>query len=133
VVTSDVRCSKGLASNGPFIYCDVTDKDSLARIVLENGITHIIHLATLLSAIGEKSPQLALRVNTVGIQNVLGIAADNGLGVCAVWSITLALVCLCSAVRNAPMLSNSQAPLHVVHSVNCTVQRCTCRCLHHPQ
>jgi threonine 3-dehydrogenase len=91
VITSDVRSSKGLTHSGPFTYCDVTDKDNLARIVLENGITHVIHLATLLSAIGEKSPQLALRVNTVGIQNVLDLAATNGLSVRIVRCIRLSL------------------------------------------
>jgi hypothetical protein len=30
-------------------YCDVLDKDNMARIILENGITHVIHFATLLS------------------------------------------------------------------------------------
>jgi nucleoside-diphosphate-sugar epimerase len=81
VLASDVRNSKDLAKAGPFIYCDVTDKDGLSRIVLESGVTHIVHLATMLSAIGEKNPQLALRVNTVGIQNVLDVAASNQLKV----------------------------------------------------
>lgn len=33
-------------------YCDVLDKDNMARIILENGITHVIHFATLLSGGG---------------------------------------------------------------------------------
>lgn len=81
MLASDVRSSKDLAKAGPFIYCDVTDKDSLSRIVLESGVTHIVHLASLLSAIGEKNPQLTLRVNSVGIQNVLDVAASNQLKV----------------------------------------------------
>lgn len=32
------------------------DKDSLARIILENGVNHVVHLATLLSG----APVLAL-------------------------------------------------------------------------
>lgn len=49
VIASDVRTSRRLLESGPFSYCDVLDKDNMARIILENGITHVIHLATLLS------------------------------------------------------------------------------------
>lgn len=49
VIASDVRSSRRLLESGPFSYCDVMDKDNMARIILENGITHVLHLATLLS------------------------------------------------------------------------------------
>lgn len=49
VIASDVRSSRRLLESGPFSYCDVMDKDNMARIILENGITHVVHLATLLS------------------------------------------------------------------------------------
>ncbi|CAD7695020.1 unnamed protein product [Ostreobium quekettii] len=83
VIASDVRTSRELLDSGPFVYCDVQDKDNLARIVLENGVSHIVHLATLLSAIGEKNPQLALRVNTTGIQNILELASSHKLKIYA--------------------------------------------------
>eukprot|EP00803_Ostreobium_quekettii_P006554 evm.model.scf_1561.3 EVM.evm.TU.scf_1561.3 scf_1561:19832-23848(-) len=83
VIASDVRTSRELLDGGPFVYCDVQDKDNLARIVLENGVSHIVHLATLLSAIGEKNPQLALRVNTTGIQNILELASSHKLKIFA--------------------------------------------------
>jgi threonine 3-dehydrogenase len=79
VIASDVKTTRAMMEKGPFVYCDVQDKDNLARIILENGVTHVIHLATLLSAVGERNPQLALRVNTSGIQNVLDLAASHGL------------------------------------------------------
>lgn len=83
VIASDVRTSRELLDSGPFVYCDVQDKDNLARIVLENGVSYVVHLATLLSAIGEKNPQLALRVNTAGIQNILELASAHNMKVYA--------------------------------------------------
>lgn len=38
-----------MLDSGPWVYLDVTDKDSMARIAMEHGVTHVVHLATLLS------------------------------------------------------------------------------------
>ena len=43
---------------------DVTDFDSLKNLVDSNNVTTIIHLASLLSAVGERTPQLALKVRS---------------------------------------------------------------------
>jgi len=81
VIASDIKFNKEISRSGPFVYSDVQDSDSMARIVLENGVTHIIHLASLLSAIGERNPQLALKVNMNGIQNALELAKMHNLAV----------------------------------------------------
>ena len=63
VIASDVRsATPAMLDSGPFNYLDVTQYDQLARVVLEHGVDHIVHLAALLSATGERSPQLALQV-----------------------------------------------------------------------
>ena len=85
VVNSDIKMAPSSQprtdNDVQFVYCDVLNYDSLARIVLENGIDTIIHNASLLSAIGEKNPELAIKVNTRGVENVLEIARVNGLRV----------------------------------------------------
>ena len=45
------------------IILDITDVDTLRQLVKRNNVTVIIHLASLLSAVGEMNPQLALKVN----------------------------------------------------------------------
>ncbi|KAF1782765.1 NAD(P)-binding domain [Phytophthora cactorum] len=60
-----------------------TDRDSMARIVTEQGVDTIVHMASLLSAVGEANPSLALSVNTRGIQNVLELAKQYQLRVFA--------------------------------------------------
>ena len=50
MLASDIKTSsREYLESGPFVYADVQDYESLARIVLEHGIDHIIHLASLLS------------------------------------------------------------------------------------
>lgn len=77
VVATDVKSSPALRELGPFAYLDVTDRATLSRLVVEHDINTIVHLASLLSAVGEKNPQLAIRVNAHGSENVLEVAATH--------------------------------------------------------
>jgi len=79
VIASDVKMMPHLARGGPFTYVDATDYDMLARVVLEYDIDIIVHLAALLSAVGEKNPKLAMTVNNKGLENCLELAAMNKL------------------------------------------------------
>lgn len=56
---------------------DVTDKDAYTKKTKENGITYIVHLAGILSALGEQNPDLAIDVNVFGAVNALKIAQQQ--------------------------------------------------------
>ena len=84
VIASDVKsASTDVMQGGPFVYLDVTNPEGLNRTVLEENIDHVVHLASLLSVIGERNPQLAIQVNIQGIQNILECARMNNLRVLA--------------------------------------------------
>jgi nucleoside-diphosphate-sugar epimerase len=71
--------SEILLSTGPFIYLDVGQKDDVEKIIEGYKIDTIYHLATVLSAVGEKNPQLAWDVNIIGLYNILEIAREHNL------------------------------------------------------
>ena len=83
VLATDIKPAPPLLSGGPFAYLDVVDPSSVARLVVEHKATLIVHLASLLSAVGERNPKLAMTVNARGLENVLDIAATNGCRVFA--------------------------------------------------
>jgi len=56
---------------------DVCDFKNYDRLVKENKIDYIIHLASILSAMGEKYPDRATDVNVNGAINGFNIARDN--------------------------------------------------------
>ncbi len=68
-----------LRDSGPWERVDVTDAENLAEVVARHGICTIYHMAALLSAVGEESPQVAWDVNVNGLYNVLELARQRGL------------------------------------------------------
>ena len=66
-------------SAGPYQPLDVQDRDRLDALVREHEVDTVYHLASLLSATGEKKPDLAWAVNVEGLRNVLGVARAHGL------------------------------------------------------
>jgi len=82
VVASDVKKrskSADRASSGPYVYVDVLDEAAMAKIVVDYNIDWVIHNTSLLSAMGEKNPQMAMEVNIQGIQNSLEVARKYNL------------------------------------------------------
>ncbi len=77
VVASDIRSAAGAPAD--IRYLDITDKAQIARLVMEERIDTIFHLAALLSARGEQNPQLAFAVNLGGLLNVLEVARQHGV------------------------------------------------------
>ncbi len=68
--------SKKLFDSGPFEFIDVTKRDTIEEIVKKYDIDTVYHLAGVLSAVGEKNPQLAWNVNVNGLYNILEIARE---------------------------------------------------------
>jgi nucleoside-diphosphate-sugar epimerase len=56
---------------------DVSDSAFIESIGLKHEVSEVWHLAALLSTRGEKSPELALKVNVMGSANLLKLAADS--------------------------------------------------------
>ncbi len=77
VIPSDVRPN----TNDPrFISLDVTDKGAVEKAIDKYRIDTIFHLAAILSANGEKNPELAFKVNVVGLYNIFEVAVSNKIG-----------------------------------------------------
>jgi nucleoside-diphosphate-sugar epimerase len=66
--------------SGPFEHLDVLDKQHLNEIIGSYQVTHIYHLAAMLSAKGEEKPLLAWKLNMDGLLNILEIARERKLG-----------------------------------------------------
>lgn len=64
---------------GPFEFINICDKDALEKVVVKYNIDIIYHMAAILSAIGEKKPQLAFNVNMIGLYNVLEVGLEHKL------------------------------------------------------
>ncbi|MDG1545233.1 MAG: NAD-dependent epimerase/dehydratase family protein [Candidatus Poseidoniia archaeon] len=60
--------------NGKFVKCDIRDMETYEGINKENNVEIVYHLAAILSAAGERNPDLCYDVNYNGLENVLKIA-----------------------------------------------------------
>ncbi|MFX0082797.1 MAG: NAD-dependent epimerase/dehydratase family protein [Candidatus Hodarchaeota archaeon] len=60
-----------IKKTGPVIYLDTLKRERLSEILYEYEINTIFHMASVLSATGEKIPQTAWDININGLINVL--------------------------------------------------------------
>lgn len=80
VIASDLREENPLLKNtGPYVSLDVMNKEMLHVQVIRQNITQIYLLAAILSATGEKNPNLAWSLNMQSLLNVLDIAREEKL------------------------------------------------------
>ncbi len=76
VIASDLR-EKDIADEFlPYEKLDVLDRKNLVNVIKKHRIDVIYHLAAILSATGEKNPQLCWDININGLYNVLEIARE---------------------------------------------------------
>ena len=68
VIPTDVR------ENDDCRVLNVLDLEGIDYLVREENVSEIYHLAALLSATGEKNPELCWDINVVGLENVVEIA-----------------------------------------------------------
>ncbi len=83
VVATDMRDCPALAADGPFEQLDALNTEAVASVVKRYKIDAIFNLVALLSATGEKNPQLAWKINIGALMNALEIARENN---CAVFT-----------------------------------------------
>ncbi|HRF20305.1 MAG TPA: NAD-dependent epimerase/dehydratase family protein, partial [Chitinophagaceae bacterium] len=80
---------------------DVMNKEMLHVQVIRQGITQIYLLAAILSATGEKNPNLAWNLNMQGLLNVLDIAREEKLAK-VYWPSSIAVFGPTSPRQNCP-------------------------------
>jgi len=78
VIATDVKPEHPLLQEtGPFKTLDVLDKAALQAIIIKHNIKQIYLLAAILSATGERNPQIAWHMNMQSLLNVLEIAVEE--------------------------------------------------------
>ncbi|MFX1302007.1 MAG: NAD-dependent epimerase/dehydratase family protein [Promethearchaeota archaeon] len=60
-----------IKNTGPVIYLDALEKNTISRVFYEYEIDTVYHMASILSATGEKMPQTAWDINMNGLINIL--------------------------------------------------------------
>ncbi len=78
IVATDVRECKFLSEQGPFAVLNALDPHAYGYTVNKYKIDTIFNLVALLSAVGEKDPQLAWNINMGALMNSLDIARQYG-------------------------------------------------------
>ena len=75
VIASDIKLDRAQELE-PFEVIDVSDKALLKSVIEKYEIDTIFHLASLLSATGEKNPSLCWNINMGGLHNILELGRE---------------------------------------------------------
>jgi nucleoside-diphosphate-sugar epimerase len=79
IIATDIHPPLNNDFKGIYTTLDILDKTSLTQITNKYHITQIYHLAAILSANAEKSPQMAWKINMDGLMNVLELAREESI------------------------------------------------------
>jgi nucleoside-diphosphate-sugar epimerase len=79
VIATDIHPPINTRFEGVFTTTDVLDKTSLIQLTRKYQFTQVYHLAAILSATAEKSPQMAWRINMDGLLNILELAREQNI------------------------------------------------------
>ncbi len=77
VIATDVRENKEMGEQGPFEVLNALDATAMASVVARYNVDTIFNLVALLSAVGEKNPQMAWDVNMGALMNSLEVARQH--------------------------------------------------------
>ena len=77
VVATDMRECKTLGEDGPFEVLNALDATAMASVVARYHVDTIFNLVALLSAVGERNPQMAWNVNMGALNNSLEVARQH--------------------------------------------------------
>ncbi|MEJ7587352.1 MAG: NAD-dependent epimerase/dehydratase family protein [Ferruginibacter sp.] len=102
VVASDLREENNLLKGtGPYVSLDVMNKEMLHVQVIRQSIRRSLNFAAILSATGEKNPNLAWSLNMPSLLNVLDIAKEEKIYK-VYWPSSIAVFGPTSPKQNCP-------------------------------
>jgi len=93
-----------IKKSGHVIFLDALDKNSIAKVIFEYEIDTIFHMASILSATGEKMPQTAWNINLNGLINVLEVARSYKID-SVIWPSSIAVFGPTTPRENTPNIT----------------------------
>jgi nucleoside-diphosphate-sugar epimerase len=93
-----------IKNSGPVIYLDALEKNRLSEVLYEYEIDTIYHMASILSATGEKIPQTAWDININGLINVLEVGRAYNVDK-IIWPSSIAAFGLTTPRENTPNIT----------------------------
>ncbi|MCG8305979.1 MAG: NAD-dependent epimerase/dehydratase family protein [Cytophagales bacterium] len=109
VIVSDIHQPLHNHFDGVFLTLDVLDKPGLKEVISKYRVTQIYHLAAILSANAEKTPDLAWRINMDGLINILELSREVGIKK-VYWPSSIAVF--------GPDAPKDQTPQHTIMNPN---------------